>query len=593
MSDSAPRLALPDIYKSEFFDRIYLTSSNRVAPCLRIGLLVDSETLIAPFATVVDQIIRSDFARIVGVVVNTPDNTEAPGPTRRGGKLGSLFRMLRDPKLRGSIGWTAYQKLDDRVSPHGIELMKPVDCSPAFASAIRIPATPITKGFVHRFTPEVLAQVRALDLDVLLRFGFNIIRGDVLKVARYGVWSYHHGDNDFYRGGPSSFWETQEENPCTGVILQVLSEELDNGLVLDKAIVSTHRGLAFSENRVRPYLTASRMMMRAMKRLHEQGWDEVVKYVVPPAPYRGKQKIYRVPDNLQAASFVSSKLARSARLRLQHRGATLSHWRVGLRPRKNRIPTDLDGIQWIDSTRGTFWADPFLLESDGRTWLFFEEYIYSEDRGRISCAEVGPEGSLSTAQPVVDESWHLSNPFVFRADGQIYMIPEAQLSGKITLYRAVDFPFRWERERDLLDFGGIDTTAFQHDGRWWFFTTIVDPPLSGGQLCLFSAPALTGPLELHPASPVCADVRYARNGGRVHKTGNGFVRVAQDCALYYGHALHFRRISEITPSTYREEHLSSIYPDESSGMRGVHAWDCTSDLEVFDCVRFEANSQIL
>ena len=592
MSDSPPRLDLPDIFKSEFFDRIYLTSSNPDASCLRVGLLIDSETLIAPFATVVDQIIRSNFARIVGLVVNTQEPTKAPAARARGGKVGSLLRMLRDPKLRRSLGWTAYGHLDRRLSLCAVELMKTVDCSPAFASAVRIAAAPITKGFVHRFTPEVLEHVGALDLDVLLRFGFNIIRGDMLKAARYGVWSYHHGDSDFYRGGPSSFWETQEDNPCTGVILQVLCEELDNGLVLDKAIVSTHRGLSHGENRVRPYLTASRMMIRALKRLHENGWNEVARYVVPAAPYQGKQKIYRSPNNVQTLGFVSSKLARSLRLRAKHHGAITSHWRIGLRERKQEVPNNLNGIQWIDSTPGTFWADPFFMQSDHRTWLFFEEYIYSENRGRISCVEVGPGCTVGQAQPVLDKPWHLSNPFVFRAEGQIYMVPEAQCSNRITLYRAIDFPLRWEPERDLLNFGGLDTNAFEHDGRWWFFTTIVDPPLSGGQLCLFSAPTLFSDLELHPASPVSADVRYARNGGRIHKTDSGLLRVAQDCALHYGHALHFRRISELSPSACREEHLSSLYPDESCGMQGVHAWDCTPDLEVFDSVRIEPDARV-
>jgi hypothetical protein len=41
------------------------------------------------------------------------------------------------------------------------------------------------------------------------------------------VWSYHHGDNEFYRGGPPHFWELYEKAPLSGVILQVLTEELD------------------------------------------------------------------------------------------------------------------------------------------------------------------------------------------------------------------------------------------------------------------------------------------------------------------------------------------------------------------------------
>ena len=68
----------------------------------------------------------------------------------------------------------------------------------------------------HRFPPGAIAALLSHDLDVILRFGFNILRGEVLTSARYGIWSFHHGDNEFYRGGPPLFWEVVEDNPCSG-----------------------------------------------------------------------------------------------------------------------------------------------------------------------------------------------------------------------------------------------------------------------------------------------------------------------------------------------------------------------------------------
>ena len=47
--------------------------------------------------------------------------------------------------------------------------------------------TPIKKKFSDYFTPEDVQRVRDHDLDVVLRFGFRILRGDALKVARHGV----------------------------------------------------------------------------------------------------------------------------------------------------------------------------------------------------------------------------------------------------------------------------------------------------------------------------------------------------------------------------------------------------------------------
>jgi hypothetical protein len=46
-----------------------------------------------------------------------------------------------------------------------------------------------------RFEDDDIRRIRELDLDVILRFGFRLLRGAILDSARYGVWSYHHGDN--------------------------------------------------------------------------------------------------------------------------------------------------------------------------------------------------------------------------------------------------------------------------------------------------------------------------------------------------------------------------------------------------------------
>jgi methionyl-tRNA formyltransferase len=112
---------------------------------------------------------------------------------------------------------------------------------------------PITTRFVHRFPDDAIEQIREKKLDVLIRFGFNILRGEILTAARYGVWSYHHGDNDYYRGGPAYFWEVLEGNPVSGATLQVLTEELDAGTVLYKGLFATHAGFSQVRNRVQPY----------------------------------------------------------------------------------------------------------------------------------------------------------------------------------------------------------------------------------------------------------------------------------------------------------------------------------------------------
>jgi len=88
--------------------------------------------------------------------------------------------------------------------------------------------------FSEYFSEEDIAAIRSYELDFILRSGFNIIRGEILSVPRYGVWSFHHDDIEKYRGGPPAFWEIFYGDSKTGVTLQRLTDRLDGGVVLKR-----------------------------------------------------------------------------------------------------------------------------------------------------------------------------------------------------------------------------------------------------------------------------------------------------------------------------------------------------------------------
>src|SRR4030095_17246901 len=103
-------------------------------------------------------------------------------------------------------------------------------------------------------------------IDVALAFGFRILKGDILTVPRYGVWSYHHGDNLVNRGGPAGFWEVMEGSPVTGSILQVLTEELDGGRVIYRSHAHTDQH-SVRRNRANYYWKSSAFLLRKLRDL--------------------------------------------------------------------------------------------------------------------------------------------------------------------------------------------------------------------------------------------------------------------------------------------------------------------------------------
>ena len=108
------------------------------------------------------------------------------------------------------------------------------------------------------------------------------------------------------------------------------------------------------------------------------------------------------------------------------------------------LPSRLDDVAFriIHPPKNRFYADPFLFEKNGRHFLFFEDYSYSSRKGVISCLELNDEHGSDQPVTVLERRYHLSYPFVFECDGEIYMLPETGENNCVELYRAPEFPFR-------------------------------------------------------------------------------------------------------------------------------------------------------
>src|SRR5882672_9849502 len=274
----------------------YRISSGNRAP-VRVGLLLDSRDKIsAIFAKVIEDIKASNFAEIELLVVRKTTAERLPPDKSQRSRVFRLLRHVTDPKLRRRLLYDLYLRLDARIKPVN-DPVAMVDCRNLLAGIEILEVEPFGEKFVHRFPGDALDIIRAKDLDVLIRFGFNILKGDILKAARYGVWSYHHGDNEFYRGGPAHFWELREGAPLSGVILQVMTEELDSGLVLCKSLFATKQTVSVPRNRFAPYWGSSDLIIRKLNELHRFGWDYLQEKAIPPTPYQGRRRIYRTPAN--------------------------------------------------------------------------------------------------------------------------------------------------------------------------------------------------------------------------------------------------------------------------------------------------------
>lgn len=538
----------------------FLNSTSR-APQLRIGVLLDRPALPAHPAETLEHIASSNFARVELAVFNT-DASHIPE------KNTGLFASY--------VAWDA-KRISEAADP-----LAEVDCTRYLKNVETLSVTPIVDQDSQRFPNEAVGRIREKNLDVLVKFGFGKLRGEILNAARYGVWAYHHGDPDRYRGGPPYFWEVYEDNLLTCTALERLAENPDENQILYKGVFATIQGSSWARNRVQPYWGSTTFLIQKLHQVYESGWDSVAADI--PQLVRNA-KTYSTPTDLELLPWLSKILARTLIQRARHSivGEELPHWMLGVKT-GNTSPAKLNlrEFRWIQSPRGHFYADPFVIEHEGKPWVFFEDLPYSTDKGIIVCAEINQDGTLSQTIPVLELPYHLSYPCIFRDAGELYMVPESVADGTVQLYRCDHFPDVWKQVRILLAAPAVDTTVWIENGLYWFFVTLQEPHGGGLQLWLFYSHSLTGELICHPRSPISTDIRFSRGAGAIFRENGKLIRPSQDCSGSYGRLIVFNEIATLNEREHAERPGAVIDTSGCPGMIGTHSYGRVGDVVVID-----------
>ena len=540
---------------------------------LRIGLMLDSFSVDAWIAKLIDDIQASDFATVSLIILNTPQ--ERP-------RL-SLRKRIKAHWQK--TAYVRYSEWDYHRNRGADDSHAQVDLSEKLARVQVLQVKPLRKGFTDRLEAADVEAVRAADLDVMFRFGFRIVRGEILDAARYGVWSFHHDDNLEYRGGPPLFWEIYEENPVSGTILQRLTDSLDGGRVLYRGHSSTNLASLYL-NRNPIYWKTAEYALRRLRELDRHGYQFIESLPTYNEPNNYSRGIYRAPHTAQMAAFMARKVGRGLRGRWRHAmGRVRPQWFFAIRKRsaENRYDS-AKGYAIVRPPQDRFYADPFLFVRDGKTFLFFEDFRYADERAMISCAELDSDGRLGEIFEVVRRPYHLSYPFVFEHEGEIYLIPESLENQTVELYRAHNFPHDWKLESVLLEgIHAVDATIFQRDGKWWMFAGISNGKYSNNdELGIFYAADLKEPWIAHPKNPVVSDVRRARPAGALFYDGDKLIRPSQDCGKAYGYALNFSEVLVLNEHEYEERIIGRIEPGWVKGNLGTHTYTHTDHFEVID-----------
>jgi len=210
----------------------------------------------------------------------------------------------------------------------------------------------------------------------------------------------------------------------------------------------------------------------------------------------------------------------------------------------------------ISDARANFVADPFMVIEQGVWHMFFEVMNEESDKGEIGLAISNDCLHWQYRQIVLKESFHISYPYVFKWEGNYYMIPETLEANSVRLYRASPFPTHWTCIGTLVSERCADPSIFRFNEMWWMY--VCAPVKKSDTLRLYYSPHLRGPWQEHPRSPIVdGDACIARPAGRVTFWDGKLIRFTQDCQTLYGAQVRAFEVTELTATTYSEKEASS------------------------------------
>jgi hypothetical protein len=425
--------------------------------------------------------------------------------------------------------------------------------------------------------------IRRHSLDFILRFDFGIIRGEILESARYGVWSFHHGDEMKYRGGPPCYWEIANGDPVTGFILQRLTERLDGGIVLRKGFIKT-QSHSYTKNLSLALIESSKFPALVCIDIHNANTDYLER-----APSVTNAPISRCPslsDQIRVVGkMLANNIARFGTAMFQH-----EQWTLGIvdKPIQHFLTGGTHDANYLAPfSRSRFLADGFGLANDNELVILCEDYSYKTDKGDIRWLKVSRSGEmLVEPQPAIDLATHASYPYLFQDDGNIYCIPETYKAGETTIWQSAVFPKTWTKMCTI--FAGVsvvDPTVFRHGDYWWIFFTMRETDANTNLYAWYSK-QLDSSWTPHCLNPIKTDVRSARCAGTPFLHQDKLFRPAQDSSKTYGGRVIINQVNRLTPTEFDEEEASIVNPDPSSQYpHGMHTLASMGDVTLIDAKR--------
>jgi hypothetical protein len=537
---------------------------------VKVAVLIDERSLCAWEHALLADIVGSDCAEIV-VRIGSGNSPERDARSRTESRLAKWLarrRTGRQERADAFEVWTGVSPLD-------------------VVNSVWLPEVTEVTGREHVDVTQ--AAVRRFAPDVIIALDWHPIMPSLANASRYGIWFYTHGVTSSVSAAADrniGLHEVLRRSPTIESTLSIRTASAD---MQDWKYV-THSSVnprSFCRTRDEHFWKLARIIPRFLASVAEEGIGSIAD--LPRAknmPARENSPVGRRPVPLtrtlrDLTGYVFWRLRDTLMNRFTKERLTLM--------------INLDG-EVYDTRRytrlipraGWFWADPCLVRNGEDYVVFFEEASLLSGKGHISAIRIDRDGRISEPEIVIDRPYHLSYPFVFRYDGDIYMIPESAENETVELYQCRRWPADWVFVRNLIEGESLyDVTLYEHQGLWWMFANMRarEGASDWDELCLFyNASPVTNGWQAHPKNPVISDVRRARPAGKMFLDNGRLIRPSQDSSFRYGYRISLNEVIELSKTMYREEHLRYMEPGDDRSIRAIHTFSHCDDLAIVDAM---------
>ncbi len=536
---------------------------------IKIGVLIKSHELLLWEYKILERLINSEFAEIKLLI----EKEESP---------------VRLSRKDNSVVFRFHERLDKYVFRNQFDFDKKINIIDFIGDVPLILYDQANDNSTNHIINEISEKTKNYNLDIILNFGCASLNKALLKIPRYGIWSYKIGDHRIIRGIPPVYWEIVKRLPEIGCIVQKTQSDYNNESVIYRTTISTFtRSISINKNRA--YGLASLIVPRLIKGLFDFGSSYLDKSI---SKFNSdteifSSRLYKSPTSLKALWNLILIFTINLYRNIVYIKKDYWYLLFKINENKKSFPATIDTFELLTAPKGKFWADPFVVTKNGYHYIFVEEYLFKTKKAHISVLKLDERGSLLSNDRIIEQPYHMSYPFIFELHNKYYMIPESREDRTIQLYTCTSFPDRWEFVMNLMDnVSATDSTLFFYNDKWWLFTAVDElnnPSVPFRELFLYySEDLFSGHWKGHPMNPIIADVKTSRPAGKIFILNNKIYRPSQDCSGDYGKAFNFSQISKLNENEYEEILVSKVEPDWNSGLIGTHTFNFNDNITVID-----------